>query len=48
MITTYTVYYKEKGSIYTKTMNVKAHTVDEAKKITESRGKQFINAKIIY
>lgn len=47
-MTTYTVYYKEIGSTTTKTMNVKAKTVDEAKRIVESRGKQVVTAKIIY
>jgi hypothetical protein len=47
-MTTYTVYYREKGSIYTKTMSVKAKTVDEAKRIVEGRGKEVITAKVIY
>jgi hypothetical protein len=48
MMTTYTVYYKEKGSIYNKTTKVKANTVNEAQDIVRKRGHQVISAKIIY
>lgn len=47
-MTTYLVYYKEKGSILTKTMNVKAKTLTEAKEIVKNRGKEVITAKIVY
>jgi hypothetical protein len=47
-MTTYQVSYKDKGSPLSKTMNVKANTTLEAKHIVESRGKEFITAKIIY
>jgi len=47
-MTTYQVTYRDKGSTTSRTMNVKANTTDEAKKIVESRGKQVITAKIIY
>lgn len=47
-MTTYTVTYRDKGSSKSQTMQVKANTSDEAKRIVESRGKQVITTKIIY
>jgi hypothetical protein len=47
-MTTYQVSYRDKGSSKSQTMDVKANTTDEAKRIVESRGKEVITAKIVY
>ena len=47
-MTTYQVSYRDKGSSTSQTMDVKANTTDEAKRIVESRGKEVITAKIVY
>ena len=47
-MTTYQVSYRDKGTISSKTMNVKANTTEEAKRIVEGRGKEVITAKIVY